>query len=219
MLYLSLYRSSIVPPLRRVFRYSMMSRAHDVTAAARSNPPTSSGGSTPLSSDPNPNSKSAGVCTQWFIRESVRFHHYLAKKEAKRLEKEAKLAAKAAKAVATATTNTPTGEKKAREKAGKDEVVPFVNMTPKGQKKGEFLGRREETWSYCVWRIFATHGVELFSTERHAYLLLLQICQGPWLLVTIRSPSKPPGMIGGLSKVSSSQSLRLTVGPNPRVCS
>lgn len=158
------------------------------------------------------------VCTQWFIEESVRFHHYLAKKEAKRLEKEAKLAAKAAKAVATATTSTPSGEKKAKEKAGKDGVVPFINMTPRGQKKGEFWGRREEGWSYCVWRIFATHGVELFSTECHAYLLLLQIRRGPWLLATIRSLLKPPGMIGGLRKVSSSQSSHLTEDPNLRAC-
>ena len=57
-----------------------------------------------------------------------------AKKEAKRLEKEAKLAAKAAKVVAT----TPVGEKKAKEKVAKEEVVPFVDTTPKGQKKGAF---------------------------------------------------------------------------------
>ncbi|KAG6874009.1 hypothetical protein C0995_007966 [Termitomyces sp. Mi166 len=54
-----------------------------------------------------------------------------AKKEAKRLEKEAKLAAKAAKAA-------PNAEKKAKaEKAKKDDAadVPFVNTTPKGEKK------------------------------------------------------------------------------------
>jgi hypothetical protein len=95
------------------------------------------------------------VYTQLFIKESVWFHHYLAKKEAKRLEKEAKLAAKVAKAVTTATTSTPAGEKKAKEKAAKDGVVAFVNTTPKGQKKGESLGRWEEVWSYCVWRIYA----------------------------------------------------------------
>lgn len=94
-----------------------MSQIHDVTGPARSNPLSSSGASTPLSSEHNPNSKSA------------------AKKEAKRLEKEAKLAAKVAKAVATATTSTPAGEKKGKEKGAKDEIVPFVNMTPKGQKK------------------------------------------------------------------------------------
>jgi hypothetical protein len=33
---------------------------------------------------------------------------------------------------------TPAGEKKAKEKAVKEEVIPFVNLTPKGQKKGEF---------------------------------------------------------------------------------
>jgi len=57
----------------------------------------------------------------------------LAKKEAKRLEKEAKLAAKAAKVPAP----TPTGEKKAKvEKEKKEEDAPFVNITPKGEKKG-----------------------------------------------------------------------------------
>jgi valyl-tRNA synthetase len=63
--------------------------------------------------------------------------HHPAKKEAKRLEKEAKLAAKAAKAVAS----IPAGEKKAKEKVAKEEVAPFVNTTPKGQKKGEFVRR------------------------------------------------------------------------------
>jgi valyl-tRNA synthetase len=61
-------------------------------------------------------------------------HLYPAKKEAKRLEKEAKIAAKAAKVV----NATPLGEKRAKEKVTKEEVIPFVNMTPKGQKKGAF---------------------------------------------------------------------------------
>jgi valyl-tRNA synthetase len=74
-----------------------------------------------------------------FLKEGTWFHLCLAKKEAKRLEKEAKLAAKTAKAVASATATTPAGEKKVKEKAAKDEVVPFVNTTPKGQKKGEFV--------------------------------------------------------------------------------
>ena len=60
--------------------------------------------------------------------------HCTAKKEAKRLEKGAKLAAKAAKVAAVA----PPGEKKAKEKATKSEEVPFVNTTPKGEKKGAF---------------------------------------------------------------------------------
>jgi valyl-tRNA synthetase len=55
-----------------------------------------------------------------------------AKKEAKRLEKEAKLAAKAAKNV-----GVPASEKKVKgEKDRRDEDVPFVNTTPKGEKKG-----------------------------------------------------------------------------------
>ncbi|KAF4622017.1 hypothetical protein D9613_009170 [Agrocybe pediades] len=56
-----------------------------------------------------------------------------AKKEAKRLEKEAKLAAKAAKAgPAAASDKKPKAEK---EKKEKDVEQPFVNTTPKGEKK------------------------------------------------------------------------------------
>lgn len=55
-----------------------------------------------------------------------------AKKEAKRLEKEAKLAAKHLKQ----TTNTPAGEKKAKaDKEKKEQEPAFVNTTPKGEKK------------------------------------------------------------------------------------
>lgn len=61
---------------------------------------------------PDPNSKSA------------------LKKEAKRLEKEAKLAAKAVKAAVAAPS-----EKKEKEKKKKEEDAPFVNTTPKGEKK------------------------------------------------------------------------------------
>lgn len=56
------------------------------------------------------------------------------KKEAKRLEKEAKLAAKALK-----TAVIPGGEKKEKVKPAKEkkeEEAPFVNTTPKGEKKG-----------------------------------------------------------------------------------
>ncbi|KAI0933299.1 hypothetical protein AcV7_004806 [Taiwanofungus camphoratus] len=76
--------------------------------------PLESGSSTPANGGPTPNSKSA------------------AKKEAKRLEKEAKIAAKTAKVSAA----TPAGEKKAKaEKERKAEDAPFVNITPKGEKK------------------------------------------------------------------------------------
>ncbi|KAF9236793.1 tRNA synthetases class I-domain-containing protein [Melanogaster broomeanus] len=55
-----------------------------------------------------------------------------AKKEAKRLEKEAKLAAKQLKQAAPTTT----GEKKAKgEKQKNTEEATFVNITPKGEKK------------------------------------------------------------------------------------
>ncbi|SJL02337.1 probable VAS1-valyl-tRNA synthetase [Armillaria ostoyae] len=65
-----------------------------------------------MSSQSDPNSKSA------------------AKKEAKRLEKEAKLAAKALK-----TNNTNNGEKKVKVEKKKEEEEVFVNTTPKGEKK------------------------------------------------------------------------------------
>lgn len=59
----------------------------------------------------------------------------VAKKLAKRLEKEAKLAMKSVKAQASGGgANTLSGEKKPR--AEKKEAAPFVNTTPKGQKKG-----------------------------------------------------------------------------------
>jgi len=54
------------------------------------------------------------------------------KKEAKRLEREAKLAAKTAKAPAA-----PSSDKKPKEKKEKDVEEPFVNTTPKGEKKGK----------------------------------------------------------------------------------
>jgi hypothetical protein len=57
----------------------------------------------------------------------------IAKKEAKRLEKETRLAAKTAKAAVTS-------EKKPKlEKEKKIEDAPFVNLTPKGEKKGRVL--------------------------------------------------------------------------------
>ena len=59
----------------------------------------------------------------------------IAKKKAKQLEKEAKLAAKAVKNAATAAVGS--GEKKVKaEKEKKEEEAPFVNTTPKGEKKG-----------------------------------------------------------------------------------
>ncbi|KAH7909011.1 tRNA synthetases class I-domain-containing protein [Hygrophoropsis aurantiaca] len=54
-----------------------------------------------------------------------------AKKEAKRLEKEAKLAAKQIKVAAA----TPAGEKKVKAEKEKKEEAVFVNTTPKGEKK------------------------------------------------------------------------------------
>lgn len=58
-----------------------------------------------------------------------------AKKEAKRLEKEARLAAKIPKSAASKST---TKEKEKKEK-DKDVDTPFINTTPKGDKKGYLL--------------------------------------------------------------------------------
>ncbi|KAI0290120.1 tRNA synthetases class I-domain-containing protein [Russula brevipes] len=73
----------------------------------------------------------SGAATLLSGGESIKSSKSAAKKEAKRLEKEARLSAKVVKALAT----TPTGEKKAKEQVAREELVPFVNMTPKGQKK------------------------------------------------------------------------------------
>lgn len=81
----------------------------------------------------DPNSKSAGKKTISSCSPQAA-NHTAAKREAKRLEKEAKLAAKAVKGPAA-----PAGEKKAKiEKEKKEEEAPFVNTTPKGEKKGEY---------------------------------------------------------------------------------
>ena len=61
-----------------------------------------------------------------------------AKKEAKRLEKEAKLAAK----VANQPPSTPSSNSEKKPKVEKDKKVgdvPYVNTTPKGGKKGLFF--------------------------------------------------------------------------------
>ncbi|OBZ72804.1 Valine--tRNA ligase, mitochondrial [Grifola frondosa] len=54
------------------------------------------------------------------------------KKAAKRKENEARLALKAA---AKASATIPSGEKKAKKEKEKEEEAPFVNTTPKGEKK------------------------------------------------------------------------------------
>ncbi|KAK2459849.1 hypothetical protein APHAL10511_008170 [Amanita phalloides] len=56
-----------------------------------------------------------------------------AKKEAKRLEKEAKLAAKVSKAVPV--NNSDSSKKPKVDKDRKEDEAPFVNTTPKGEKK------------------------------------------------------------------------------------
>jgi len=69
-------------------------------------------------------------------RPSVHPYFYPAKKEAKRLEKEAKLAAKAAKVGPTPAAASDKKPKAEKEKKEKDVEQPFVNTTPKGEKKG-----------------------------------------------------------------------------------
>ncbi|KAF6762787.1 valine-tRNA ligase [Ephemerocybe angulata] len=89
-----------------------VSSSNEDPYATPSPAPTPSGNNTP-----DPNSKSA------------------AKKEAKRLEKEAKLAAKALKNVGAAATGAPSARKVKAEKEKKEEEPEFVNDTPPGQKK------------------------------------------------------------------------------------
>ena len=101
-----------------------------------------------------------------------------AKKEAKRLEKEAKLAAESAK-----TPSTPMGEKKAKiEKAKKAEDASFVNITPKGEKKGKHLA---------------------FFTASYLLNYLHQISPSQWLMVIIQLRLNLPGMTGGKPKATS----------------
>ena len=79
-------------------------------------------------------SKNSGKSRRRSVRPSA--HPTPAKKEAKRLEKEAKLAAKQVKQ----TTSTPAVEKKAKiDKEKKAGEPAFVNTTPKGEKKGTLL--------------------------------------------------------------------------------
>lgn len=61
---------------------------------------------------------------------------FTAKKEAKRLEKEAKYAAKAAKVTAAPANEKKAKVEKVKEKEKVEEEAPFVNTTPKGEKKG-----------------------------------------------------------------------------------
>ncbi|KAF9005426.1 tRNA synthetases class I-domain-containing protein [Cyathus striatus] len=92
------------------FRFLLAPRSRSYRFMHMADPTTSVPGP---ADTPVPNSKSA------------------AKKEAKRLEKEAKLAAKQAKAPAA-----PATDKKAKaDKKKDDEEPPFVNTTPKGDKK------------------------------------------------------------------------------------
>lgn len=74
------------------------------------------------------------------------------------MEKEAKLAAKASKV----TANTATGEKKAKaEREKKEEEPPYVNTTPKGQKKGA------PNFLFCDVLILNSIGLSLFLCRHH----------------------------------------------------
>lgn len=78
------------------------------------------------------------VCLHLMSRESE-LKDYIAKKEAKRLEKAAKFAAKTSKAPPPAAAAAPASEKKKPVKETKEEEAPFVNTTPAGEKKGKYL--------------------------------------------------------------------------------
>ena len=111
----------------------------------------------------------------------------LAKKDAKRLAKEAKFAAKSA---AKATTTAP-GEAKAKvAKPKKEEEAPFVNTTPKGEKKGSY--NKLLVSSYRLTQYFRSHPTF--------------ICL--WL------QSKRLGTTGGKSKASSNHNLALMAKSN-----
>jgi valyl-tRNA synthetase len=85
----------------------------------------------------HPNSKSAGAFT-CIDKKPLIVRACIAKKEAKRLEKEAKLAAKAAKGPAPTEKKTKADKTK---KDNKNAEVNFVDTTPKGQKKGILFER------------------------------------------------------------------------------
>ena len=90
--------------------------------------------SPPPADGPTSNSKSAGAIPSFPTGLRCLLPRSPAKKEAKRLEKEAKLAAKTVKV----TANTNAGDKKAKaEKEKKQAEAVFVNTTPPGEKKGE----------------------------------------------------------------------------------
>ena len=109
----------------------------------------------------------------------------VAKKEAKRLEKETKLAAKAAKGPAGAEKKVKVDKVK---KEGRDEVE-FVNTTPKGGKKGTSFPN---------------------SYLRMSQLLhLIQTSRSQCHLATIPSLQSLHGTTGGRLKASSSLKYRV----------
>ena len=96
-----------------------------------------------------------------------------AKKEAKRLEKEAKLAAKTAKAP---TATKPKAEK---EKPKEKEIEqPFVNTTPKGHKKGSFRSTSTIILLTIANRHVRAHGSRLQPHRRRIRMVRLVVCPG-----------------------------------------
>ena len=104
-----------------------------------STPATTSAPATPAESGTaTPITKSAGPCHVPRVLDRTveqRLTDGPEKKLAKKKENEARLALKAAKAAKAAAT-APAGEKKAKKEKEKEEEAPFVNTTPKGEKKG-----------------------------------------------------------------------------------
>jgi hypothetical protein len=137
----------LVPSARRSFAFAR--------AMSQQNTPS------PAAADAsNPNSKSAGPIILYIAVTFSNVSFDLAKKEAKRLEKEAKLAAKAANVTAV----TRAGEKKVKaEKEKKEEEISFVNTTPKGEKKGEQNVCVVNRTVFNFSRSFPTHGQWLQS--------------------------------------------------------
>lgn len=80
-------------------------------------------------------SKSAGTKSQCLTHTIKSTTEIAEKKKAKQLEKEARLAAKLAAAGGAAGASGEKKVKPAKEKK-KDVEEPFVNTTPKGEKKG-----------------------------------------------------------------------------------
>ncbi len=105
------------------------------------------------------------------------------KKLAKKKENEARLALKAAKAAKAAAT-APAGDKKAKKEKEKDkeDEAPFVNTTPKGDKKGA-----------------QPPAITYHPASHHAH----KTSRSRWPAATTQLLSKLPGTTGGTLRATS----------------